>query len=910
MAGVFISKNSFAQTAGVMSFTVSPVSKSTTYGTSHCVAIWVESASGTFVKTRVRLATSGNASAHLLQWKAKSTSSIVDAQTGATVTSYATPLTYTWQGNDLTGTTPYNLLPDGNYKAWCEYAWGSSTTLGTGRDTCSISFVKGPALYSNGPATATDFTGITVTWTPAAQNTTATSALASNTYCTGASVSVPFTKTGTTTVYANNVWTAQLSNASGSFASPVTIGTLSGATTGTIAATIPGGTTPGTGYRIRVIGSQPATLGTDNNTNITISAPPTAPVVGTITQPSCTVSTGSVDLTGLPASGNWTLNPGNITGSGSSYTVSNLPTGTTTYTVTTGCASPASSSVVITAAPAVPTAPAVGTISQPTCTVATGSVILTGLPSGSWTINPGNIVGNTSTTTIDNLATGTYNYTVTNAATCTSVASANVVVIAQPSIPSAPTVGTITQPTCVVNTGSAVLDGLPSGNWTINPGNITGSSASATIPNLATGTYNFTVTNAASCISVASGDVVVNTAPLPPTTPTVGTITQPTCVVASGEVILTDLPIDSWTINPGNHTGSTSSLNLTGLASGTYNFTVTDVHGCTSNLTADVIINVAPVVPNAPTAGSIIQPTCTVQTGTINVIDLPAGSWTLNPYGISGTGTTFTFSGIGTGTYSCSVTNSDGCHSVMSADFVIDPAPVVPDAPIAGNVTQPTCTLLTGSVDLTGLPSGNWIILPANISGNSTNTTISNLTPGEYYYTVTNTSNCTSDTSFHIIINNPPSIPTTPSIVLNLGTLISDAATGNQWYELSTGIITGATNADFTPTESGNYFVIVTDGSCFSDSSNIVQITMVGVESNKNNNAIMVYPNPVSNELFITANGNDNVGFEILNAMGRIVYKGSLVNKTMVETSAFANGVYVIKLDNGKTFEFKKIIKQ
>lgn len=74
---------------------------------------------------------------------------------------------------------------------------------------------------------------------------------------------------------------------------------------------------------------------------------PATPVIGTITQPDCITTTGSVVLNGLPASGAWQIsqNPGNITtiGSGSNTTISGLLPGTYNFTVTeerTGLACP------------------------------------------------------------------------------------------------------------------------------------------------------------------------------------------------------------------------------------------------------------------------------------------------------------------------------------------------------------------------------------------------------------------------------------------------------------------------------------------------------------------------------------------------------------------------------------------
>lgn len=88
-------------------------------------------------------------------------------------------------------------------------------------------------------------------------------------YCSGQSVNVNFTATGNYNV--GNIFSAELSNASGSFASPTVIGTLNSTTSGTIVATIPQGTAAGAGYRIRVVSSNPGTTGSDNASNITVT---------------------------------------------------------------------------------------------------------------------------------------------------------------------------------------------------------------------------------------------------------------------------------------------------------------------------------------------------------------------------------------------------------------------------------------------------------------------------------------------------------------------------------------------------------------------------------------------------------------------------------------------------------------
>ncbi len=609
-------------------------------------------------------------------------------------------------------------------------------------------------------------------------------------------------------------------------------------------------------------------LASDNIVINTQPATPTPPVVGARTQPTCAVATGSVVLSGLPATGTWTLTrtPGAVTstGTGATTTITGLAAGTYTYTVTnaTGCISTASANVVINAQPATPTSPVVGARTQPTCAVATGSVVLSGLPAtGTWTLTrtPGAVTstGTGATTTITGLAAGTYTYTVTNTTGCISTASANVVINAQPATPTAPTVGIITQPTCAVATGSVVLSGLPAtGTWTLtrSPGAVTstGTGTTTTITGLATGTYTYTVTNATGCISTASANVVINAQPATPTAPTVGIITQPTCAVATGGVVLSGLPATgTWTLtrSPGavTSTGTGTTTTVTGLATGSYTFTVTNAVGCTSSASVNVVINAQPATPTAPTVGVITQPTCAVATASVVLSGLPAtGTWTLtrSPGAVTstGTGTTTTVTGFATGSYTFTVTNAVGCTSSASVNVVINAQPATPTAPTVGVITQPTCAVATGSVVLSGLPAtGTWTLTrsPGAVTstGTGTTTTVTGLATGSYTFTVTNAVGCTSSASVNVVINAQPATPTAPTVgvitqptcAVATGSVVLSGlpATGTWTLTRSPGAITSTgtgTTTTVTGLAAGSYTFTVTNavGCTSSASVNVV----------------------------------------------------------------------------------------
>jgi hypothetical protein len=144
--------------------------------------------------------------------------------------------------------------------------------------------------------------------------------------CAGTSIQVPFTTSGT--FGANNSFRVQLSDALGNnFTDIPTLGSVSPLT-----ATLPQNTPAGTGYRVRVVSSNPVVAGEPSGT-FTISTGPTAVLAGGATIPAGGTANLSVTLTGKPP---WqvTLSDNTTqTTSVSPLLISVSPAATTTYSV-------------------------------------------------------------------------------------------------------------------------------------------------------------------------------------------------------------------------------------------------------------------------------------------------------------------------------------------------------------------------------------------------------------------------------------------------------------------------------------------------------------------------------------------------------------------------------------------------
>lgn len=78
---------------------------------------------------------------------------------------------------------------------------------------------------------------------------------------------------------------------------------------------------------------------------------------------------------------------------------------------------------------------------------------------------------------------------------------------------------------------------------------------------------------------------------------------------------------------------------------------------------------------------------------------------------------------------------------------------IMPNKPIVDAITQPSCDLVTGSVVLSGLPAGNWILYPDSISGTGASYTVTGLSPGIHNFIVTNASGHNSAPTSDVVIN-------------------------------------------------------------------------------------------------------------------------------------------------------------
>lgn len=179
-----------------------------------------------------------------------------------------------------------------------------------------------------------------------------------------------------------------------------------------------------------------------------------------------------------------------------------------------------------------------------------------------------------------------------------------------------------------------------------------------------------------------------------------------------------------------------------------------------------------------------------------------------------------------------------------------DTLPPVPTAPIIGNITQPTC-VDTASVDLSGLPDGNWTLnwtdynYSGSTTGSTTGITINNLMgySTTYYFTVTNNGGTSSPNDAYATIDAAPTLTINPYIsadtdcdiptgIIIIDKYVNDLSNSNSWTLYWSGQTSGSTTGGTGSTctlfdlASGDYYFWAIDEvtGCVSAISSVLTI--------------------------------------------------------------------------------------
>ena len=715
-----------------------------------------------------------------------------------------------------------NTLPLPNMS----YSWSSGGGNAINASYCSTGnyTVTHSIIYSNSAFTPSTLTCtntsisqlVTINPAPTTPTITATGGLTSTTFCSGSSI----------TLSVPNLPNTDFEWSNGSFISSIIVNS------------------PGS-YSVRIRNTITGCWSNYATYTVTMIPLP-APIILSPPSPICLAAGGTVSLSSnYPAGNSWS----GCGASGSTSTLSVSVSCLYTLTVTqAGCSASTSLNLTINPRPS-----AVITQSGALNICAGSCVTLNAVNS------PNTLYAWYTTASILPIGTnsnyvacspGTYYVVITDNTTGCSSTSINyqVTTLTSP-------INTITIQVPGTNTfcqgGSATLLGPTAPNGTtytwqwFNTGGFVGSGQNYIATS--SGTYYCIITNSNTLCSVQSNSIVITVNPNPTA------IINPTTNLCVGAVLTASgipsspLYTYQWFLG-GGPVGGPQNNTYSATSAGNVSVRLTDPNGCSAN-SSTVTINTLPTTPVI----SGITPFCAGTSTTLSTPLVANCTYTWSPSGGIAGATQNIYTVSTGGTYSVTITNSNGCSSTsLTYPVIMTPTPITPTISPAGPISL--CVGQTQILTATS-PSGAGTNLwnggtPTNLLA----TTISNSISGSGSYTYTVTINGCSATSAPVIVTfNPnPSIPTLTSSAQTLCAyptsnvlLTSSPAAPGIAYSWNGGTTPGNNQTNsITPSSNGTgaYFVTHTN-------------TTTGCSSISN--SIPVTFNPLPN-ITITPNGPTN----------------------------------------------------
>jgi len=498
-------------------------------------------------------------------------------------------------------------------------------------------------------------------------------------------------------------------------------------------------------------------------------------------------------------------------------------------------------------------------------------------------------------TSVDQLVPGAYDVTITDQAECSTVFD---FVIEEPSAIEIVSEN-VTLPSCNGEEDGSITVSVEGGtspyqyNWS------NGSSID-TIADLSSGDYSVTVTDANGCTEIfnytiddpAEVFVMVNGV-------------DPLCAESSDGSL-------SLTIEGGTSPyavlwddGSTNS-DRDSVSAGSYEVTVTDSNGCSTSLVYDLMGPPA-IEPNVTTTDE-------TSNGSADGTAMSDPIFGLEPYSYlwSNGESSNMITGLASGMYSVTVTDSDGCTGfeefvINNGDCDLVASTTIMDVTCNGDSDGEIMIVVEGAVDPV---SYSW-------SNGATTTSLDSLAPGTYSVSITDANNCQLQVTDMEILD-PDVIEVTDFEIVNPTSDVSTdgeikltvvGGTGDYSYELADDAQMGLGIARLDSLGEGSYFVIITD-------ENGCQVT-VGpyglispLSTGDFESEILVYPNPVRQQLFVDTDGIITSSPILMRSNGqRVNAKFSKVNSVLViNTDHLTSGIYILRLSIDKHIILKKVV--
>jgi len=419
----------------------------------------------------------------------------------------------------------------------------------------------------------------------------------------------------------------------------------------------------------------------------------------------------------------------------------------------------------------------------------------------------------------------------------------------------------------------------------------------------ATGTYTVRVTNTASGCSNISAAVAVNAVAAPSASISpLGAV--PLCM---GDSLALQGATGTgytyqWKNGTANAAGISTGATYYAKTAGTYTLVVS-ANGCSTTSAAVTVNTVAlPVAQISPSTAVTGCDSVTFSSASTGV----TYQWNYNGMPVSGA-TAANYRANVSGQYTVRVTEiATGCAATSSSV-----AAIVNESP-AGNITysSPIAFCEGGSVVLNTNQAANntyqWKVDNVDIP-NATTAHYIVSTPGLYSVVVMNTVSGCGRVATPIQVQVYPKPTATIAYSASNNVLSTTQPFMQYQWQLNSQPIAGATQATYSPVQSGAYAVSVTDGNGCMTISTVHFVNGVGITHTVVGASLKIYPNPTNGALYVSA--SETVQLTLQDITGKQVFKGN--SNQSIDMKDMADGLYLLHVTDreGRLIRAEKVTK-